>query len=175
MSAPAPADPTTMLAHMQAAMQQMHQQMQQLQPQAAQAPAPRPPAGPKLPASVFFEGKSTALDEWATSMSKQFDWYGTQVETDRLRFAVGFLNGSAYDWWSNLPNTESDRTAIDTWSKLVDALRRRFQPVTTAEMARARLATLAQGKPTVHEYVSAFRRLLIPLSDIGIGIGIRFP
>lgn len=147
------------------------QQQQQLQLQ--QAIAPHPAAGgavvrtdrPRLPSPACYGGRAAALDDWLIAMQKQFAWYNTQAEAERLRFASAFLDGAAYDWWSHLPSAEA--TAIDTWVKLCDALRRRFQPITTAAMARARLDTLVQGKATVHEYVSTFRRLLVPLSDMG--------
>jgi len=45
-------------------------------------------------------------------------------------------------------------------------MRARFQPITTAEMARSRLDTLAQGKMPIHDYVSAFRRLIVAVPDM---------
>lgn len=174
MSQPAPADPTAMLEQMQAALLQLHQQMQQMQQtqqQQAIAPggaqsayAPRVER-PRLPAPATYEGQAAALDEWGVEMEQQYDWYGTHDEKERLRTATAFLRGAARDWWTHL--VPADRAAVDTWSALLAALRRRFQPVTTAAMARARLDALVQGRLSVHEYVAAFRRLLIPLSDMG--------
>jgi Retrotransposon gag protein/Zinc knuckle len=169
-----PADPAAALEQMQAAMLQLHQQMQQMQraqQQQAVVPGGAPSAyaprveRPRLPAPATYEGQASALDEWGAEMEQQYDWYGTHDEKERLRTATAFLRGAARDWWTHLAS--ADRAAIDTWSALLAALRRRFQPVTTAAMARARLDTLAQGRQSVHEYVAAFRRLLIPLSDMG--------
>ena len=49
----------------------------------------------------------------------------------------------------------------------VAALRKRFQPVTSAETARAKLAVLQQGKSSIHDYVSAFRQLLVAVPSMG--------
>jgi hypothetical protein len=169
-----PADPAAALEQMQAAMLQLHQQMQQMQ-QMQQHPTVAPGGAqsayaprierPRLPAPATYEGQASALDEWGVEMEQQYDWYRTHDEKERLRTATAFLRGAARDWWTHL--APADRAAIGTWSALLAALRRRFQPVTTAAMARARLDTLAQGRQSVHEYVAAFRRLLIPLSDMG--------
>src|SRR6202044_2928915 len=135
-----PADPAAALEQMQAAMLQLHQQMQQMQ-QMQSAYAPRIER-PRLPAPATYEGQASALDEWGVEMEQQYDWYGTHDEKERLRTATAFLRGAARDWWTHFP--PADRAAIGTWSALLAALRRRFQPVTTAAMARARLDTLAQ-------------------------------
>ena len=164
------------LAQLMQFMQQQQLQLQQLQAQLhAQASpgassASSPPAlaprteRPKLPAPPAYEGRAAALDDWEAELNQQFEWYGTIAEGERLRFAAAYLKGTARDWWTHLPAAE--KATIASWPLLVAALRRRFQPVTTAEMARARLATLTQGKASVHEYVTAFRKLMMSLSDM---------
>ena len=85
-------------------------------------------------------------------------------DVERVKFAVAFTEGAAYDWWQHMQ--PSDRQAIQTYAQLVVALRKRFQPVTTADSARAAITVLTQGKSTVHAYTMAFRRLLTPLDDM---------
>ena len=167
----------------QAALEQMHQQMQaqalqmaqlqqQLQqqqqalvhqpPAAAVAAAPRMDR-PRLPPPSPFEGKSASLDRWIADMQQQFEWYAITTDAERLRFATGFVSGSARDWWT----ATAPAARPTTFADLVTALRRRFQPVTSAETARAKLAVLQQGKASIHDYVSAFRQLLVSVPTMG--------
>ena len=83
-------------------------------------------------------------------------------DAPRMRLATSVLAGDAWDWWAHL-----GAAAPAGWTALVDALRARFQPVTSAETARAKLASLAQGKASVNEYISAFRRLLVSVPTMG--------
>ena len=135
-----------------------------MQPHAAAVGPPRVDR-PKLPSPPSYDGKAAALDEWVSDLDQQFDWYQMSAEADRLRFATAYLKSAARDWWTHLG--AADKAQVASWSALVDALRRRFQPVITADLARARLAVLAQGKASVHEYVSAFRKLMVSLADMG--------
>ena len=79
-----------------------------------------------------------------------------------MRFATAYLSAAAWDWWEHAP------VALQTggWNDFVSALRRRFQPVTSAETARLQLRALAQGKSSVHDYVAAFRRLLVAVPSM---------
>ena len=173
------------LAHLQQQqethIQLLAQQNQMLQQQLAQqAHAPQPAAGalqvangahavrrpdrPRLPAPKKFDGRSTTLDAWETECMQQFEWYDMADDIERVKFAVAFTEGAAYDWWQHMQPI--DRQAMQTFTQLVAALRKRFQPVTTADSARAAITVLAQGKSTVHAYTMAFRRLLTPLDDM---------
>ena len=84
-----------------------------------------------------------------------------------MRLPTSVLAGDAWDWWAHL-----GAAAPAGWTALVDALRARFQPVTSAETARAKLASLAQGKASVNEYISAFRRLLVAVPTMGVSGGL---
>jgi hypothetical protein len=123
---------------------------------AAAAPAPRlapPPA---------FAGRPNTLDAWLSRMTQQFAWYryATDAHEARIRLAATSYEGAALDWWINLAQQPQ------TWDALVLLLRSRFQPVTAATTARARLLTLTQGRGSVHEYVNAFRNLLVSVPDM---------
>ena len=139
-------------------------QLQQQQ-QAAGAHVAAAPQGarPRLPAPAAFDGAASKLDEWRADLLQQFDYYGITSDAERLRFAAGHMRGSARDWWTYLE--AAARPA--TWDALIVALRARFQPVTTATTARAKLHALTQGKASVHAYVSAFRALLVAVPDMG--------
>jgi hypothetical protein len=141
--------------HLQAALQQIPQ------PPGAVAAPPRM-SGPRLPPPATFEGRAAALDSWLADMQRQYDFYAMAQDAERLRLAAGFLTGAAHDWWLHVD--EATRPA--SWTDFVDALRKRFQPITSADTARAKLFALAQGKATVNEYVAAFRRLLVAVPDM---------
>ena len=141
----------------------LQQQLQQQQPQ-QQPPLAAPRAfTPRLPAPPPFSGKSASLDSWIADMEQQFEWYAVPNDADRMRFAAGFITGSARDWWT----TTAAAARPATWVTFLEALRRRFQPVTSAETARAKLATLQQGKSSIHDHVSAFRQLLVSVPTMG--------
>ena len=154
------------------AMQQHHaHQMQQLAAQVAAAAAPAaapalaagPPRGQRLAAPSPFEGSSSTLDDWMASMQRQFEFYN-MPEGERVRFASAHLHKSAWDWWSTIALANRP----NSWAALKVALIARFQPVTSAETARAKLIALSQGKQSINEYVDHFRRLLARIPDMGL-------
>jgi hypothetical protein len=147
-----------------------HAQVLPPQPQAGAAAHEHSPGGrrhdrPRLPPPKKFDGRSTTLDAWETECLQQFEWYDMADDVERVKFAVAFTEGAAYDWWQHMQPV--DRQALQTFTLLVAALRKRFQPVTTADSARAAITVITQGKSTVHAYTMAFRRLLTPLDDMG--------
>lgn len=108
----------------------------------------------RLPPPALFEGVSAKLDEFIADIEQQVAWY-TLPAGDIVRFAGGFMRGAARDWHTTLAPQPAD------WASLVLALRARFQPVNSAESARAKLLALSQGKQSVNDYIDAFRRLLV--------------
>lgn len=120
---------------------------------------------PRIAAPPSFDGRAAGLDAWLAAMSRQFAWYGyatPQYDAARMRLATAYLSASAWDWWEYTPAEQKPTT----WDAFVEALRRRFQPVTSADTARLKLRALAQGKATIHDYVAAFRRLLISVPSM---------
>jgi len=152
------------ITHLQQAMQLQAQQLA-IAPAAVLHPIASPEPGvprvslPRLAPPPFFDGQSNKVDEWITNLQQQFDYYESSFSSDaqRLRFASAYLKGPALDWWSNVPVAGRPTTI----SGLYAAIRGRFQPISSADTARAKLLNLTQGKGSVHDYVSAFRRLLI--------------
>lgn len=112
---------------------------------------------PRLPPPPFYSGGANALDDWFSAMEQQIVWYGDGLPTDaaRLVWIGSFLQGAALDWWKTLASKPQ------TVAEFAVALRARFQPVNSAETARAKLLALAQGRAGVQAYVDAFRRLLV--------------
>jgi len=165
--APTPAQLEAAFSQMQqqiVALQQIvTQQQQQQQPAAAPAAGPRRTDAPRLPPPASFDGRPAVLDAWLNELLRQFDWYSTTLDADRLRIAGGFLTGAAQDWWVHT----NAASRPSTWDAFVAALRLRFQPVTTAENARAALMGLSQGKRGINDYIARFRALLVHVPDMG--------
>lgn len=117
------------------------------------------PAAPRIANPAPFEGKDGTLDGWLSKMRQQFNWYGygADAHAQRIRFTTAYFGGAALDWWEFLADAERPAT----WDGLEKALRQRFQFEATAVTARAKLLALTQGKSSVNEYVSSFRRLLV--------------
>ena len=177
-------DPSAALA----AFQQMQQQINALQLQLAHQP-PGPHVGsaaaaggasqvdrPRLPPPSQYDGRSAAaLDGWLRELQQQFEWYGMADDASRLRFAGALLKGVALDWWASLVDAggaalPSDATRPTTYDEFVTRLRGRFQPVNSAQTARLQLDDLRQGaKQSVHDYISAFRALLVRVPHMDEG------
>lgn len=161
------------MQQMQQHMQQMQQVLQQHEQNAAvaaaaavAAPGPRIER-PKLSAPPRFTGDAVRLDSWLASLEQQFTWYAYAPDhhQPRIALATALLDDPVRDrdWWTHLELAVPPHTC--TWQDFVGQLRGRFQPVTAADTAREKLLALKQGRGTVHEYISAFRRLLVSLPN----------
>jgi hypothetical protein len=165
-----------------AALQQVqHQQQMAAAAAAAAAPpaaAPAQAARPRIPAASSFSGSASHLDGWLREMKQQFEWYRHTADAEQVALAAAHLKGVALDWWSSLAVPAAPAAAPGGYASeqarlrasfdaFEAALRGRFQPVNSAQTARLALDALRQGaRQSVHDYISAFRRLLVPLSDM---------
>jgi hypothetical protein len=129
----------------------------------AVAPADRSPRG-KLHENARYGG-SAVLEPWLATMEQYADYYGIVVDDRRVAYAVAHFKDAALQWWRALP--QEGRPA--TWTAFTQLLHTRFQPVTSTEMARAKLRTLTQGRGSVQAYTAAFNALLVylPVMDEG--------
>jgi Ty3 transposon capsid-like protein/Zinc knuckle len=112
------------------------------------------PLRAKLSEKDAYRG-TAALDVFLSRMLQLSEYYGIATDDDRVRYAAAHLQGPALQWWQSLPAPRPS-----TWELFVSGLRARFQPITTAEVARARLDRLEQGRYNVQAYVSAFQALI---------------
>jgi hypothetical protein len=165
------------------ALQQMQQQMQIMQAQHAQqiqqlqgaaaaaavavahapAAAAAPPAhgGMRIAPPAHYDGDKPALDDWLAAMRQQFAWYGINTDAGRVGTGAAHLAGPAFEWWEH----PLGGAAPVTWMAFEAGLRARFQPITSAEAARAKLFVLVQGRSSINDYVAAFRRLLVSVPN----------
>lgn len=134
----------------------------QAQLAAAAHPQLRPPQG-KLHSDAGYNGNA-ALDQWLNRMVQLTQFYGLSTDAQRVHYAAAHLSGAALQWWLSLAPPQQPPS---TWVELVSRLRQRFQPITSAETARARLRELRQGKATVQAYVATFNALLAHVPTMG--------
>jgi hypothetical protein len=163
---------------MQLMMQQQHQIQQQLLGIQAQqqhqmaAPAISPPtaassggvlggARPGIdPPKLFEGGDMSALDDWFSSLERQYLYYQITDDTMKVRTAASHLGKVAWDWWQHLPSKPA------TYKDFETQIRARFQPVTTESAAMEKLLGLKQGKASINKYVAEFRQVLVHLQSM---------
>jgi hypothetical protein len=109
-----------------------------------------------------YHGDSSKLDEWLDELDAVFDMYDDMPDARRVRFGSSHLRDAARKWWTGLG--PSGQSAIVDVDALAAGLRARFQPVTTAKVARSQLDALKQGNRHVNDYIRDFQRLqaLVP-------------
>jgi hypothetical protein len=133
---------------------------QAAQPTHAAAQAHHRAAQPRIPPPATCAGEADKLDEWFAEIDQQIAWYQFASDAEALRWATTYLRGAARDWWQTLAQKPTDYVSFGT------ALRKRFQPVTTAETARAKMRKLTQGSSHINTYVAQFRRLTLAVPDM---------
>lgn len=140
-------------------------------PPAAGALITMPPGGalprasmPRLAAPPLFDGSADKLEAWTGTMRQQFAYYQLD-DAQQVRLAAGCMTGPALLWYEG----EAAQGHPANWAALDKALRSRFQPVTSSEIALGQLLVIAQGKASVHAYVDRFRALAarVPAMDDG--------
>ena len=157
--------------------QQQQQQQQQPAPSPSQSPLPSPGASPQgsprmtaAASSSRFAKKEpraqdlreydgamgTKLDEWLQELAMAvhlFQLNGIEAST----FGISRLRGAAMQWWLAL--SASEQSALCDQTSLAAALRARFQPITTARVAREQLDRLQQNGRAVNDYIADFQRI----------------
>jgi hypothetical protein len=124
------------------------------QPAALAAPRKREP---RLSDLSEYDGATGAkLDDWLAELRRCVRYYQLSG-ADAVEFAVVRLRGSADTWWASLDGAV--QAAVNSVDALAAALRARFQPVTTARVAREKLHALQQGARHIDEYIAEFNRL----------------
>ena len=149
------------------AQQQQHQAFAAAAAAAAVAPARAGAHRVKIPAASNYTGAPSMLDSWLREMRQQFDWYEYTADSLQVAMAAAQLRGVALDWWSAQLSAAEQAPLRASFALFEKALRARFQPVNSAQSARLALDSLRQGaKQSVHDYTSAFRRLLVSVPDM---------
>jgi hypothetical protein len=133
---------------------------------ATSAPAQLPPRRkePRLSDLSEYNGASgDKLDAWLAELRRCARYYQLSG-AEAVEFAAARLRDTADIWWATLDG--SAQAAINSVDALAAAMRSRFQPITTARMAREKLHALQQGGRHIDEYVADFSRLHAQVGDM---------
>jgi hypothetical protein len=113
-----------------------------------------------------YEGASgSKLDEWLDEWTQVTALYELN-ERMSIRFALSRLRGAALQWWRAIGTAKQQE--LSTHNTLAAALRTRFQPITSEEVARTQLDALRQGTRHVNDYIADFQRIV---AQIGVDFG----
>ena len=141
------------------------QQAQQNPSAAAPAPTSSPTTRrkePRLSDLAEYNGASgDKLDAWLAELRRCARYYQLSGP-EAVEFAVARFRDSADTWWVALDG--GVQASISSVEQLTAALRARFQPVTTARIAREKLHALQQGARHIDDYIAEFNKLhaLVP-------------
>jgi len=131
---------------------------------AASAPAPARRREPRLSDLAEYNGASgDKLDAWLAELRRCARYYQLSG-VEAVEFAAARLRDTADIWWATLDG--GAQAAIDSVDALAAAMRGRFQPITTARMAREKLHALQQGGRHIDEYIAEFSRLHAQVRDM---------
>jgi hypothetical protein len=103
------------------------------------------------------------LDAWLAELRRCARYYQLSGP-EAVEFAVARLRDSADTWWAALDG--GVQATISSVEKLGAALRARFQPVTTARVAREKLHALQQGARHIDDYITEFSKLHAQVPDM---------
>ena len=104
------------------------------------------------------------LDAWLAELRRCARYYQLSG-SDAVEFAAARLRDTADIWWST-ELSAAEQAAIAGVDTLAAAMRARFQPVTTARVAREKLHALQQGGRHVDEYIAEFSKLRAQVTDM---------
>lgn len=131
---------------------------------AAPAPAPARRREPRLSDLAEYNGASgDKLDAWLAELRRCARYYQLSG-SEAVEFAAARLRDTADIWWATLDS--SAQAAIGSVEALATAMRSRFQPITTARVAREKLYALQQGGRHIDEYIADFSRLHAQVRDM---------
>lgn len=112
-----------------------------------------------------YAGESGAkLDDWLQKL-RRCARYFQMSEVEAVEFSLVHLEGAADVWWQALADAEQATASVSVES-LAAALRGRFQPITTARVAREQLHRLQQGTRPVDAYIAEFNLLQARVPDM---------
>lgn len=107
---------------------------------------------------VFTGGSNQSLDAFIGLMDL---YVSTVPENMKLNVAVSFLSGHAYDWFKVIENVDN----IDSWNKLKDMMKSRFEPINKVKSARDKLGRWRQDRDVSH-YNESFLQIIINIPNI---------
>jgi hypothetical protein len=118
---------------------------------------------PKLQDLSEYHGASSKLDGWLAEV-RTMNRICKMNQQETVEFAAARMRGAALHWWEGM--TTDAQAAITDTTSLAAALRKRFQPITTSETARAQLRKLQQSNRSTDDYILEFQELYAKVTDM---------
>lgn len=104
-----------------------------------------------------YDGSSgVKLEAWLQKLVQVTRLYELNAR-ETVLFATSRLQGAALQWWLAL--SVAQQHELGAYDQLAAALRARFQPITTSELARTQLDALRQGTRHINDYVAEFQHI----------------
>ena len=108
---------------------------------AAASARPPPVQHPKIPTPTKFDGRvGASIIAWIDEIEQQFDFFAAHFSDEELKigFALSYVHTDVRKWYKDAAGKATAAGAtIDTWVKLVAAMRARYQPIESEHSARA--------------------------------------
>lgn len=106
------------------------------------------------------------LDAWITRQRRQLLFFSGMTAEQAVTWLGTALEDAAGDWYDEYAHANGAYPSTSV--VLFDGLRKRFQPIDSAETARRDLDVLRQAKGSVNEYTTRFRQLVghLPKLDV---------
>jgi hypothetical protein len=125
----------------------------------------------KIPLPSKFAGESgVAVDEFLSGMERQFRYYGAaqfSTEASCIEYAVMFFESKVATWYTaTITEMRAQGNNVATWNEFSALLRKRYQPIEAAMVARQRLDSLRQDRRSVQVYTEYFYRQMNYIKDM---------
>lgn len=133
------------------------------------ARTPRQPTLPRMTDLAEYGGApGVKLDEWLDALQRVAEYHSLSGE-ETVRYAAVHLRDAAYAWWRSQKEEQRAALLAGGGTPFASALRARFQPITTQEVAREKLDRLQQGQRSVNDYIAEFQQLTtqIGMDELG--------
>ena len=118
---------------------------------------------PDPPKPEQFHGDSRhppSIQSWQYQVVIYLSHWPHLSEEEKVRYAAGYLKGSALLWWQHLAMVHGDPVPLKTLDEFLNALRAAFLPPNSVDRARHDLASLRQSG-SVRQYLDTFNALCL--------------
>ena len=129
---------------------------------------------PKIPLPAVFAGAiGSGVEAFIQGMQRQFSYQPEMFrdEASKVEYASNYLVGSAIQWYTTrkdeLAGSANGPTSFASWAQLVNEMRARFQPISSAVHARQSLDAYQQ-LGSIQNYIDHFYSCMTFIGDMSV-------
>ena len=129
---------------------------------------------PKIPLPAVFAGTiGSGVEAFIQGMQRQFSYQPElfRDEASKVEYASNYLIGSAIQWYTTrkdeLAGSANGPTSFASWAQLVNEMRARFQPISSAVHARQSLDAYQQ-LGSIQNYIDHFYSCMTFIGDMSV-------